>query len=779
MTNQGPLLYNGGCGPDSGHETLLSEGEDSSPQLHKSHNHRYENQYSSHPVERASSEVIYSTISNASHLGIRSRRSLAEPPSSNLAFNQDLVQNFDIDQPPMIAPISGVPNFKDKAVIRPIAFRPKPITSKGINNNNTTLNYCQPPQPHSFTNYKGNSFSPGHPLIQDGRRHYGSSQELHVHPLTTTTSSTSFNKFNSLDRRALSRRQNLKLAIEPEQPPQQIPSSPSVMPANGLVQMNDRTSSRGFDSNKSNGETNGKLYDRNLTASVSSNGSVTLNSNRLKICDNSSKLSAMNINGLPDPSIYSSQESISNRIPRPGAGTPQFQNLPGVVRTCSNITLGPENNAHICRNYENTPSSISSKSSSIKTNNIYSNGSTIGENETPSPSDSAVGDLEHMLKEKDTEISYLKETMEQNEQVIFKVYEEKEKMWERELRKVKGLYDNRLRLNQQKASKMEQVLTNQTFILQNEKRKLELDFEDVKKLAEERQKENHSFREELQHLRKTLKENEWSSCAKSGEISLLLEQQHQSSSSYGLSTKLNIKNSTMEIKDLKMELERKSSELRDLHISKRSLQMEVLSLKTQLDKKNLTPPRSLGRTSFVDEDDECDEETIRSEIVSQKETIISRDLEIEKLRSDLEEARRESLFLKEKTDRCKENFEVEKAHWLDEKEKVIRYQKQLQLNYVQMYKKNKQLESEIENLKVKKLNNSDHHHNQQPSIAKKASFLSHLTLSKNSSSSGSSSSSSTKSSPSTPLPMSGSSNISLNGAKSKFFKMTLHTESNC
>ena len=40
---------------------------------------------------------------------------------------------------------------------------------------------------------------------------------------------------------------------------------------------------------------------------------------------------------------------------------------------------------------------------------------------TPSPSDSAVGDLETMLKEKDTEIIYLRETMEQNEQVIFKV----------------------------------------------------------------------------------------------------------------------------------------------------------------------------------------------------------------------------------------------------------------------------------------------------------------------------------------------------------------------
>ena len=52
--------------------------------------------------------------------------------------------------------------------------------------------------------------------------------------------------------------------------------------------------------------------------------------------------------------------------------------------------------------------------------------------------------------------------MEQNEQVIFKVYEEKERSWERELRKIKGLYENRMKVNQQKASKMEQALMNQT-----------------------------------------------------------------------------------------------------------------------------------------------------------------------------------------------------------------------------------------------------------------------------------------------------------------------------
>merc|ERR1712241_841667 len=114
-------------------------------------------------------------------------------------------------------------------------------------------------------------------------------------------------------------------------------------------------------------------------------------------------------------------------------------------------------------------------------------------NQTPSPSDSAVGDLETMLKEKDTEINYLRETMEQNEQVIFKVYEEKEKMWERELRKIKGLYDNRLRASQQKSSKMEQALTNQTYQLQNEKRRLEKDLEEIKRQKEEQNTENSNL----------------------------------------------------------------------------------------------------------------------------------------------------------------------------------------------------------------------------------------------------------------------------------------------
>ncbi|QQP51605.1 Leucine zipper putative tumor suppressor 2 -like protein-like Protein, partial [Caligus rogercresseyi] len=120
-------------------------------------------------------------------------------------------------------------------------------------------------------------------------------------------------------------------------------------------------------------------------------------------------------------------------------------------------------------------------------------------------------------------------------------------------------------------------------------------------------------------------------------------------------------------------------------------------LKTQLEKASSEEKTGLDEG----EDEEMDEESIRGEILTQKETIISRDLEIEKLRSNLSSLGRESSRLKTEAYTCKENFEVEKAHWLDEKEKVIRYQKQLQLNYVQMYKKNKVFESEIESLKTK------------------------------------------------------------------------------
>ena len=57
---------------------------------------------------------------------------------------------------------------------------------------------------------------------------------------------------------------------------------------------------------------------------------------------------------------------------------------------------------------------------------------------------------------------------------------------------------------------------------------------------------------------------------------------------------------------------------------------------------------------------------------------------IEKLQRELDSSKLTITQLKEESEATKECFEAEKTHWLDEKEKVIRYQKQLQLNYVQV-----------------------------------------------------------------------------------------------
>ena len=57
---------------------------------------------------------------------------------------------------------------------------------------------------------------------------------------------------------------------------------------------------------------------------------------------------------------------------------------------------------------------------------------------------------------------------------------------------------------------------------------------------------------------------------------------------------------------------------------------------------------------------------------------------IEKLQRELECVNLTISQLKDDAEATKECFEAEKTHWIDEKEKVIRYQKQLQLNYVQV-----------------------------------------------------------------------------------------------
>uniref|UniRef100_A0A1B6BYB8 Uncharacterized protein n=1 Tax=Clastoptera arizonana TaxID=38151 RepID=A0A1B6BYB8_9HEMI len=187
---------------------------------------------------------------------------------------------------------------------------------------------------------------------------------------------------------------------------------------------------------------------------------------------------------------------------------------------------------------------------------------------TPSPVESGVmAELEAALRERDSEVSYLRQTMEHNEQVIFRVYQEKERVWEREMRRTKTLSENRLRAAAQKSHKLEQMLMMQTYQLQQDKKRLRDDFERADREASE-------FRQELEILRGRLEETEWSLCQKSGELSLLksqLKETQGEQASKGHEV-LSLRN---EIEELRLQLEEKDAELTSLYvISKASEQQK-------------------------------------------------------------------------------------------------------------------------------------------------------------------------------------------------------------
>lgn len=70
----------------------------------------------------------------------------------------------------------------------------------------------------------------------------------------------------------------------------------------------------------------------------------------------------------------------------------------------------------------------------------------------------------------------------------------------------------------------------------------------------------------------------------------------------------------------------------------------------------------------------------------------------ESLQRDVERLKQQLREEKEAQERLANSFEQERQTWNKEKGRVIKYQKQLQINYVQMHKKNQDLERILKEL---------------------------------------------------------------------------------
>lgn len=352
---------------------------------------------------------------------------------------------------------------------------------------------------------------------------------------------------------------------------------------------------------------------------------------------------------------------------------------------------------------------------------------------TPSPSDSGVSELEAALRDRDSELAYLRQTMEHNEQVIFRVYQEKEKVWEREIHRLKTLHDNRLRASAQKAMKLEQMLMMQSYQLNQDK----------KRLTGELQRtnfQNEKLKQEVSALRSRLEDTEWGLCQRTGEMSLLKTQlkEYQTEQTTKCQELLQLRTDYRELQqqfeDMEDELGKQRADTVEKSNEIADMKIEIESLRCQL--KKYESIESIDKARF---EDITETERLKAEIKELREELSDlslndysnvqpgrflrtqnlqndlqngqnsddsmslEDLEIQKLsgeyienfNEDNEVSRlRKELQLKNK------EFAREKLIWVQEKEKVLRYQRQLQMNYVQIYRRCKSLEKELVNIKI-------------------------------------------------------------------------------
>lgn len=145
------------------------------------------------------------------------------------------------------------------------------------------------------------------------------------------------------------------------------------------------------------------------------------------------------------------------------------------------------------------------------------------------------------------------------------------------------------------------------------------------------------------------------------------------------------------------ELQRKKNEadfLREkvgkLEKDVQAMKQDLVTAKEQRLQHNLqcgahSPSKALEKQGSESSDQGKDEE--KSEHTSTE----SLQREVDRLKLELSEE-------KKAQERLASNFEQERQTWNREKDRVIRYQKQLQINYLQMHRKNKDLERILKEL---------------------------------------------------------------------------------
>ncbi|AWP07330.1 putative leucine zipper putative tumor suppressor 3 [Scophthalmus maximus] len=176
--------------------------------------------------------------------------------------------------------------------------------------------------------------------------------------------------------------------------------------------------------------------------------------------------------------------------------------------------------------------SDSGRSSSGKSSSSYQRLSHLSDAPAPlrpSPSsDDIIQDLEDRLWEKEQEVQHMRRNLDQSEAAIIQVFEEKQRVWERQMDELRQNYASRLQQVTRRAHRSQTALQAQITRLSQDKRRLQEEMAALLAQREELERKCLDYRKEQADILPRLEETKWEVCQKAGEISLLKQQLRES-----------------------------------------------------------------------------------------------------------------------------------------------------------------------------------------------------------------------------------------------------------
>ncbi|KAK9522600.1 hypothetical protein VZT92_019052 [Zoarces viviparus] len=340
--------------------------------------------------------------------------------------------------------------------------------------------------------------------------------------------------------------------------------------------------------------------------------------------------------------------------------------------------------------------------------------------------ESLIEHLEQRLLERETELQELQVGFEGKEADTCQLFEERQRYCAEEMEGLKQRCSTKLRQVSQMAAKTQQALQLQVSQLQAEKERLQ---DDVSKLTREKdliELRLRTYATESTQLAPTLEETQWEVCQKTGEISLLKQQLRDCQADvrrklneivcFRASLKENtakmeilerqnkdhddkLRSRTIEVEVCQNELQRKKNEADLLREKVGRLEEDIQGMKQDLAlAKERRPRQSLqleahARTQALERLIQGSDNPAQGHEEESSGHIATESLqrEVERLKQQLREE-------KDTQQRLANSFERERLTWNKEKDRVIKYQKQLQINYLQMHKKNQDLERILKEL---------------------------------------------------------------------------------